>query len=275
MDNLFWNLDNAVRCAKENLGTNNDVRLHADAFLRSLNDEQEVFLLSLHYHESLLRVKRYMASVRNDHEMRRLHDVIFNNRLKVTQNVMSATRIFEELLKGVTFFEGENEDNIQPIYHRLKSRQMWNQCTDDMKRRKRSKVKKLIERCYIERLIYNELFIHESLFFPRSGDEMNQQDEGHVNWLGETLKDFQSCFPSMTITVSLGRYDGLMPQHIIINKYKRNNLLTKESYFKEVEHGEIKQYKKSVICSLETNRDGSKKRKIQSFEKERRWEKMV
>lgn len=292
MEEILWKLDNLVRFAivpvnkkdhelqKQIERARDDIKTTAMMFITRFNDNIDSVLMNIHYHDNLFRIKRYMETEsKKDPIFRSLHDRIFGKLLPLNANVMSTTRIFEELLKGITYFHGENDNNIQPIYHRLRScgprgditfRTLYNQCKPDMKKSRRTKVKRLIERCYVERLIYHELYIHETLYFPQRGIEEHLQDKVHMNWLSETNNDFQTCFPNMSIQVTLSDFDGLMPKCLTIEKYKADQLITKETYYKEVIHGEMKQYEKYVICLLQTNHR-SLKRKVQSFEKVKRW----
>lgn len=61
----------------------------------------------------------------------------------------------------------------------------------------------LIERCYIERLIYDQIYKYYSpLHFP-SKNESPTQDEGHLFRMKLTYEDFKSCFPNTELTVSI------------------------------------------------------------------------
>jgi hypothetical protein len=88
----------------------------------------------------------------------------------------------------------------------------------------------LIERCYIERLIYNELYIHESLHFPPTGFQDNEQDPGHLFRIDLTKHDFESCFPNTKIIIEIEYIDNF-PFKLIINKIQ-NGVTTILTYTK-------------------------------------------
>lgn len=80
----------------------------------------------------------------------------------------------------------------------------------------------MIERCYVERLIYDKLWTKEAFFFPAVGTQETSQDTGHMFRLDLTKKDFETCFPNTELSVEI-QYDDNMPTDI---RYKKNINIT-------------------------------------------------
>ena len=118
-------------------------------------------------------------------------------------------------------------------------------------------------------VIYDELYKKQTLHFPNEGSSVHSQDDGHVNWLKNVQSDYKSCFPDTDIKVTIDEFDGIMPVSMLITMKKKGHEVLKERYVKKIVHGELKRYDDLVECYLEAK--GSKKLKVQSFEKEERW----
>jgi hypothetical protein len=148
---------------------------------------------------------------------RSLHDKIYK-KLNLSRYTSHATAIFEEFIKGITFFENEKEEKAVPIYHRLYAcgpyadthRQGNLICTSDLSKDELKRRRPLIERCYVERLIYDEIYKY---YTPT-------QDEGHLFRMKLTREDFESCFPDTEITVQVEHEDNAPVKAIIIRTHK-------------------------------------------------------
>jgi hypothetical protein len=150
--------------------------------------------------ESLLKIDKI--------GFRSFHDKIFTNILKINKSPPTlTTELFSEFIKGITYFQSHQLRNRVPIYHRLMAcgpgneefRINFNQCTSTMDAASRKDIKKRIETCYIERLLYNEIYKKVELFLP---NQEITQNPGHLNWLDETKGDFATCFPNVDIKVT-------------------------------------------------------------------------
>jgi len=279
VENTFWDLIMNVRKCLLGIGSTNDVLNNTKILIRLLQPYNEVerqTFLDKHY-EQLLKIKYFLSQQRNT-DARSLHDKLFTNILQVPKNPpLRLTKIFEDFVKGVTYFKTENTNGEQPIYHRLTScgpgtiafRIKYNQCKNLEKRDKRI-AKERIQTCYIERLIYDKLYKQQTLFFPETGTSESSQNAGHVNWLKQTRDDFKTCFPNIEIEVELTEFDGLMPTKLTIKRCKKNGKCSTEIYKKEVIHGELKRYDDIVECFRFVN--DIKKVKVQRFEKEEKWQ---
>lgn len=153
---------------------------------------------------------------------------------------LSISQVFEQFIKGITYYEWEEPEDkkakTSPIYHRLFScgprtdtpfATVLADCGDyDIEGGiKRRDAEKRIEKCYIERKIYDELFKKLDLHFPYYDEndmKMSQsstkiQDKGHRDWLEETATAFRQCFPNMDFEVEV-RVDGIIPIQVRIVK---------------------------------------------------------
>ena len=167
-------------------------------------------------------------------------------------------------------FENES-DTIHPIYHRFyscgphaDSHRIGNLiCTTNLTNKELKRRQKLIERCYIERSIFNELYIHETLHFPKTGVQDNQQDTGHLFRMDLTEKDFKTCFPDITIKIELD-YSENFPNKLTITRKHNENIvvLTYTRTFSFTNYGN-KVYDNIIECLKEEN--GQKYIKICDF----------
>ena len=177
-------------------------------------------------------------------ELRTFHDRIFVNNFKLhmlPKRYTYATSIFSNLIKGVTYFKNE-EYTDDTIYHRMFScgqRRYVRKCaltTDDVEPHaiKLTERKRRMRTCYIERLIYNDLFKHETIFLPATGTESPTQDKKHVDRrLSITKEEYQSCFPGEDIDVDIG-YTDQKPIKLIIKFLKNGVNYVSEEYIKTI-----------------------------------------
>jgi hypothetical protein len=159
------------------------------------------------YYESLSAVKFQLDYTLKEPNIRinngiiiGFRDRIFGNLLKeidVINENRKVTNVFNEFIKGITYFNDDIRfSNFQPAYHRNTS------CSQKGTRNKRCTTKEynsiIIERCYIERLIYDYIWYNI----------MNtHQDLGHLEWLEDTKQAYKSCFPDTTIYVKIDYYN--------------------------------------------------------------------
>lgn len=215
---------------------------HLKASLKTL--EEKLTKLAPHKRQQLrfkfdvdLRnIKHILSNTTRDPQLRSYHDKIFKNRLEYDALRMRATEVFNEFLKGITFFEHEHDpDNPVPIiYHRSKSCGPRSLTREEYKSTRScnihdtndelSRNKELIAKCYTERLIYDELFKQYALFFPTEWDQESSQDERHRNMLEDSKRDYESCHPNTTLQVSI-KYDtkSQLPLHLTIRKISKRH----------------------------------------------------
>ena len=174
--------------------------------------------------------------------LRSLHDKIFVKALECDKAMrLSVTTLFENFIKGLTYFAKEQSKST-PIYHRIYScgphsetHRLGNLvCNTSLNEIEIGRRRILIERCYIERLIYDQLYVHETLHFPLSGNSIHQQNVGHLYRLDLTRKDFETCFPDVKITVEIEYQDGFPYILIVQRTDKANKMDTYLKYYKTV-----------------------------------------
>lgn len=166
------------------------------------------------------------------------------------------TKVFTEFVKGITFF---SKDAVRetPVYHRLKACGTSELAIADKFRRIRGYSadsahtnKERVRLCYIERLIYNQIF--ETI--------LHTQDHGHIRELKEMERLYQDLFPSSNLDVKVGHFEGIprifpTTLHVTDDEYI-------EHYHKDINSNLVR-------CSKKQN--GQTYHKFQSFEGETPW----
>jgi hypothetical protein len=143
----------------------------------------EVHNFKVTYYEQIVKIKYGLKSLSSLSEIQSLHDKIFKilNINKYTP--LNITRHLGEFIKGITYFSYQQPIDDAPIYHRLSScgngsiafREKYNQCTAALTFKEKRNIKKQIETCYIERLIYNELYKDQILERLKQYREFNKE----------------------------------------------------------------------------------------------------
>lgn len=190
-----------------------------------------------HYHEEMSRIVFFLRAQKTDKDLRAFHDRIFTNIFHIGNRVpRNVTRVFDDFVKGITYFDYENPAQ-EPIYHRLHAcgngtnpfRQQYNQCTGSMDRKTKKDVKSRIEKCFLERIIYDRLFQDLELTF----DKDPEQDEGHVHRMKLTQDDFESCFPQTKVEIDI-EYDNHLPFKLTIARFVKSKEISREIYIKRI-----------------------------------------
>lgn len=273
-DKIFLNSFFTVitECNKYNHAIDHDIETALDKFEKNLRKSSVIQINWLKdvYKNEIIKIKFTLSKLP---ALRSLHDKVFTKHLKYNKNIPThVTNLFENFITGITYFRNEQEQAI-PIYHRLYScgpyentyRQGNLVCTDDLSKKKLNRRKSLIERCYIERLIYNNLYIEESLHFPKTGVQENEQNEGHLFRMDLTKKDFESCFPNTKINIDI-EYSDNFPFKLIINKInpKEELTLTYNKSFTIMANGN-KIYEDAVECIKHDHKNNKKYIKTSRF----------
>jgi hypothetical protein len=203
-------------------------------------DQEMLPLFYDRYTNEMNRVAFSLQSIKVP-EVTGFYDRIFRKMFRIGKRVPThISRRFEEFVKGITYLKFQTTIEV-PVYHRLQScgpgddafRKEFEQCTPDMQRMNRDEIKRRIETCYVERLIYDELYKYYTLHFPQSGTEQLNQDEGHVHRLELTKKDFRSCFPNIDMKVDI-EYDMDWPVSLRIVKLLHGDIVSVEVYIKYI-----------------------------------------
>lgn len=132
--------------------------------------------------------------------------------------IEGVTRTFTELSKGITFFQSEQQQLRWPVYHRDVSCGTKHLATAQkfVKTKFGPDMAQAISRCYIERLIYNEIF----------QNELGYQDIPHKIELDDVARHYDKYFPHSNLKVKI-RFFHHMPITVdvitndIIEKYTK------------------------------------------------------
>ena len=241
---------------------NNDIMIHG--FIDKYNNE-------------LRNIKIFLLE-RKDVKSRTIHDKIFTNILKLDKYmVLGITQVFEDFIKGITYFSDEIENKKKiPIYHRAAScgnsskdfKKKYLQYYNDNNELTLEIKKRHISKCYLERLIYDKIYLNSILFFPKglNNDEL-KQNNGHIFQIKERAKNFNECFLGLQIEIELF-YELGLPSYLII-KYIKNGIIEKiENYSKiiYIDDFGIKRYSDKTILELFDKDNGEKKYIAQFFD---------
>lgn len=179
----------------------------------------------------------------------KLRDQIFGSKLKgmfddddANKHQRKASIVFIKFIEGITYFANEKTYNIRDmIYHRngscSKNGKENFDCRSFSNRAHRKSNSHLIEKCYIERLIYDHLWLHI---------QQVPQDISHVEWLEKTRQAYASCFPTSHVSIKIGQYKT-MPEKLTIERYIDNILVDIETYTKKW-NAYTGSYDELVIC---------------------------
>ncbi len=218
-----------------------------------------VHMVSEHNHvlSQLQRTLSFNPSLRS------IQDRLFNRLQRIAgwRVVAPATQVFESFIKGITYFAHEHDARAKPVYHRLYSCGTASQehrhgnliCSEGLTAAELRRRRPLIERCYIERLIYDQIYQHESITeqgtpanlssfaavssaaaqhelgtsegrpcasgvrIESRGNATAAQDQGHLFNMQRTKEDFETCFPNTIIEVEVTYHDN-MPQRLIVQR---------------------------------------------------------
>lgn len=254
-----------------------------DKQLNLAQDADIAYIVDMHY-EVLSKVKLFIKEkhMGNAH-FKRLHDDVFVMRLGMPRNKMpsTVTMLFQEFIKGITYFKHQlDPSNPVPIYHRFFSCGVGNDiyrgnnliCTHNLSTVEKKRRRLLIERCYLERLIYDALFVHETLHFPLVLNNVeHSQDKGHMFRMDLTRQDYETCFKGHGIDVSV-QYQGRFPVILTITRKKNGVILFVEEFKQELraDMSVIAPYTGIVVCKR-TLANGKVYMKTQGFTMEGDW----
>jgi hypothetical protein len=228
------------------------------------------------YNNELRQIKNFLLNRKNTRS-RSIHDKIFTRILKLDKYIsLGITKVFEEFIKGITYFSDELENKKRiPIYHRAAScgnssenfKKRYLQCYKDNNEIVLETKRKHISKCYLERLIYDNIYKNSILHFPSGLNNVElEQNEGHIFQLKEREKNFNECFLGLKIEIQIF-YEIQLPSYLMIKYIRDGNIEKIEEYFKMVfidEFG-IKQYADKTIMKI-TNKDGNTKMVPQFFD---------
>jgi hypothetical protein len=253
------------------------------SFLTALNAEDSLLktaFLNLHSTE-LNRIAFTLKSIKNNSLLPLAQQ--FYNELQIGAHIPTGvTLIFNEFIKGITFFEDEQSADT-PIYHRLVScgpgddsfRNAYLQCNSSMSPVEVQKVSNRINTCYIERLIYDVLWKDQSLYFPTSvTDSGNKQNKGHLDRIEVTHNDYKTCFPDTHIEAHI-IYMHMWPSELTLVKKVRDTIVSVVTYTKTVAFSITgAKYYENIVESHMTDSNDMKYLKVSTFANRGSWRKL-
>jgi hypothetical protein len=240
----------------------NDLRQLSSQDRQSLIQTHLEILSAIKFELSYL-LKEQSIGVRKA-DIIRCRDRIFGSLLRNVDFInerTKVTKLFNEFIKGITYFSNESVFDVkQPAYHRNgacppKGSQNI-ECLLTNNATIKTKKKKEIRKCYIERLIYDNLWTR--LIF-------SSQDIEHITWLEKTKKAYETCFPNIDIYIDvLFDEQNHIPCRLKIYEgdieeiYEKRYDITSHSYVYPVD------------C-IRTESNGNIKRKQSTFDNEGAW----
>jgi len=237
------------------LNTNMTIIKNNDILLQGILDR---------YYGELKEIKIFLVRI-SSIKSRSFHNKIFIKILKTKKYMpLGITIVFEEFVKGITFFETEMENKKKiPIYHRMAScgdssdnyKKKYLQCYNNNIPEDLEIKRNHIFKCYIERLIYDNMYKELTLHFPITlNDKAIKQNEGHRHQITERAINFNKCFLEIDVKINI-LYDNNFPVYLVINYYKDNNEIKKESYLKSTyidDYGNTR-YLENIYYTLNEN----------------------
>jgi hypothetical protein len=186
-------------------------------------------------------VKYFLLSIKTT-KSRSIHDKIFTKILKLNNFIpLGITQVFKDFIEGITYFSDELENKIKiPIYHRAAScgnssedfKKKYFDCYNTNTSEEIEIKKKHISKCYLERLIYDDMFRTLSLHFPSTLNNQNlKQNNRHLFQLSERAKNYNKCFLGINIIIEM-EYDNNFPIILKINYINDNKIIKKEIFMK-------------------------------------------
>lgn len=210
--------------------------------LKKLTDTQTHLFLADHQ-RNVNRLHMLLASSKVP-EFISFRDRVLKNHLHVGQasQPLDIPVIFAEFVKGITYFAHEEDMRSRPIYHRLYScgergdamYTMLHTSSGEQPPEQRRVAEERIYKCYLERLIFDDIYRHNTIFFPTIGSETHGQNISHQDRLESTHTDFKSCFPNIDIKIII-EYRKHIPYTLTIIKKVSGKVRFTEVYIKDIE----------------------------------------
>lgn len=214
-------------------------------------------------YDALVRIKSeltYLINTRTERpEKQRLIEIrnqlfgsVLRDSIETINERRRVTQLCNEFLKGITYFANETPNSIlQPVYHRKgscsKKGEPNNDCTSGIN----EETLRSIEKCYIERLVYEQLW---------QNCMSCQQDVQHLEWLIKTKEAYHTCYPNQNIEVdvitneletidtsTLSLHDDSVPIGLKVYIQKNGKIETTMIYTKRYDY-KTKTYIYPVTC---------------------------
>jgi len=179
------------------------------------------------HYNTINDIKKFLINI-NSEESLSYHDKIITNIFKMDKYIpLGITFVFEDFITGITYFSNEMEYKKKiPIYYRAAScgnsntefKKKYLECYNEDSPEDIEIKKKHILKCYLERLIYDDMY--KNLTLHHETKVLNTYQ------LTESGKNFNSCFLGIELKIKI-LYDNRFPYNLLvyyIKKEKINNL---------------------------------------------------
>lgn len=220
-------------------------------------------------HDTLIgkEMKKVFIDVSYHSKFRSLYDTFFKKCLGMVQVQKRLsylpTLLFNKFIEGITYFHQDTTDE-RPVYHRALSCGAQNLTSqykfiDAMKIKtkplqERLLIKKFVRTCYIERLIYDDIY----------NNTFHQQDLGHLHELKTVEQIYEKYYPKHNLYFKMKYDDDNYPIMLLITE-KTPDLTTEETYT-------VSRKNERVLCSKTTSGKGIMRyEKVQTFKQEEPW----
>lgn len=282
MEKAFLDMAMRARELTLNIGTLAAVKKAFDRlenYWNAASDAERARLRTIHT-EEIFRIKNsLLAFARQSPVARSVHDRFSNVVGAQGPLGASVTRKFEKLVAGITYFKGET-DGSMPVYHRFASCGKIGThdtlvCLEQLPRRERQARGYRVEKCFIERLVYDKLYTNESLAFekhPEQGESM--QDEAHIRYLDSIRKEFQRCFKGYDVYVEIVYNKDVVPHWpcgVVIKRFKNGKLDTAEEHIRTIKDLDTKEYDDIVVSTKHDLARGKLYKTVQTFDADHKW----
>jgi len=242
--------------------------------LKKILQKQEQYIINYFIdsnYDLLLKLKFQLIDwAKNYPWLRSQHDIILGNilNLKGNQMEMGITRTLKEFVKGITYFKEERNNQAKPVYHRFHScrRNTSFDCNDRIR----------LYKCYLERLIYNEIFKNNHYYFEgKIPLEVNipnvKQNEQHLYQISKLEDNFKKCFSGLRFIVQL-EFSNLIPYYLRVFYYMNDEFVFVEEFEKSPSIDLSNKYASYVNCYRYDGKGKEIKRKVQGYDFEVDWE---
>lgn len=247
--NLYSNIKSLLLIENLNINNINEDNLKETyKLLNKLNqslipiENNEILLQGIkdRYYIQLREIKYFLKETKNI-KGRSYHNKIFTKIFKMEKYIpLGITIVFEEFIKGITYFNDEMENKKKiPIYHRMASCgnssenfiKKYLQCYNNNIEEDKDIKKTHIFKCYLERLIYDNMYKELTLHFPKTINNEHKQNNGHVYQLSKRAKNFNKCFLGLEINIQI-YYENNFPIYLIVEYYEKKQKIKEEKYLK-------------------------------------------
>lgn len=279
LEDSLMNLENVIQIFWRNITTQNrkNVSNAIINFDQALNNNAEIIDGFLTCYSSKLLSIYLLFKDRNLIGDSIRKDIINLYNKFYIDTTSTITKLFNESIKGITYFHDQVNFMVTnkpvPLYHRTT-------CCGP-----REGPIQNIERCYIERKLYDEIYKKFGIHFPKQMSDNDyfepSQNIGHINFLSVMEQLLKTTFPNIdNIDVIVNdNEDFHIPITFTIIKKYTNGTKIEEKYIKTYRINKLgnQLYENEVKCSkIDTTTNITKYyEKIQNFEKETLWREKV